>query len=84
MWLVDDGSSGWFLGVGVDTDTRHFASWSFELGLLFPLFAIPRLLFPFWRTSKIPSQAHVGGSYEMPVYDHDASPFPFVDLATTR
>jgi len=41
MWLVDDGSSGWFLGVGADTDTRHFASWSFELGLLFPLFAIP-------------------------------------------
>jgi len=37
---VDDGSSGWFLGVGADTDTRHFASWSFELGLLFPLFTI--------------------------------------------
>ena len=41
---MDDGSSGWFLnlGVGADTDTRHLASWSFELGLLFPLFAIPR------------------------------------------
>jgi len=82
MWLVDDGSSGWFLGVGADTDTRLFASWSFELGLLFPLFSIPRL-FPFLAYSAIPP-AYVGGFHKMPVYDHDASPLSFVDLATTR
>ncbi len=83
---MDDGSSGWFLdrGVGADTDTRHFASWSLELGLLFPLLAIPRIFYPFWHTQRFP-QHMWEGFHELPMYDHDdASSLSFVDLATTR
>ena len=81
---MDDGSSGWFLGVGGGYGYQTFCIMVLRARSSLPTFCHTPTFIPFLAYFEDSLTAHVGGSYEMPVYDHDASPFPFVDLATTR